>query len=58
VFRNIGKLVFMDDINDEIFQEKVRKIINVNELVIPRELSKLKVLSRSMHIKRISIVED
>lgn len=57
VFRNIGRLLFAEDVDNDIFQGKVKRIINVNELVIPKHLSKLRVLSRSMHIKRI-VVQD
>jgi|Deesub1362B_J571_1020462.scaffolds.fasta_scaffold00005_27 predicted DNA-binding protein len=57
IFRNIGKLIFTDDIDNELFQKKVKRIINVNELVIPKSLSKMKVLSKSMHIKKVVVAK-
>lgn len=51
--RKIKKLVISKDIDEDIFDKKIRKIISVQELHIPKTLSKIKVLSKSSKIKRI-----
>ncbi len=55
VFRNIKKLKFTDDIDQELFNRKIKRLINIDELIIPEKLSKFQVLSRSIGIKRLSM---
>jgi hypothetical protein len=53
LIRNINKLVFKDDVEQGTFDRKIRRLININELHIPKTLSKIKVLSRSSKVKKI-----
>lgn len=55
VLRNIKKLVFSEDVDQELFNKKIRRIINVQELVIPEKLSKFQVLARGFGIKKLAV---
>ena len=57
LIRNIGKLIFEDDVTQELFDEKVRRIIRVNEVIIPKSLSKIKVLSKCLYVKTLKSKE-
>ena len=53
ILSNINKLVIASDIDQETFDEKIHKITDINELHIPRSLSKLKILSKAARIKKV-----
>jgi len=55
MFRNIGRLVFGEDVDPRVFEEKVAGIVYCDTLVIPENLPKLKVLSKARFIKKIEI---
>lgn len=54
-FRNINKLILANDINIELFRDKVSGIIRCDELVIPKSLPKLQILSKAKFVKKIVI---
>ncbi len=56
-FRNIKKLRFDKSVDQELFNEKVRKLVNIDELIIHKGLSKFQVLSRALNVKRVVIEE-
>ncbi len=53
VFKDIKELVFTDDITDDIFREKVYKIIRVDTVSIPKTLSAILVASKCELVNRI-----
>ena len=55
VLLNIGKLEFADDVTLELFEEKISKIVDVKELIIPKNIPKFVVLPKSSHIGKIII---
>ena len=56
-FVSVRKLEFEDDVDPEIFREKVRAILSCGEIVIPRDLPKLLVLSVSRGVGRVVVRE-
>jgi len=52
-FRSIGRLEFKEDIDIEIFMEKVRSISFCKEVVIPKSLPKIAVLTKCRHVEKI-----
>ena len=57
LIRNIKKLEFGDDVTQELFDEKVKRIIKVDELIIPKSLSKISVLDKSLFVKLVKVKE-
>jgi|GEM_PF-592513 len=55
ILRNIKKLEISEDIDQELFNRKIKRIVNVDELVIHDKLSKFQVLARSFRIKRLTV---
>jgi len=55
ILLNIGKLEFADDVTLELFEEKISKIVDVKELIIPKSIPKFVVLPKSSHIGKIII---
>ena len=55
VFRNIGRLVFAEDVDPRVFEDKVAGIIYCDTLVIPGNMPKLKVLGKARFVKRVEI---
>lgn len=55
VLRNIKKLEFSEDIDQELFNKKIRRIINIEELIIPEKLSKFQVLAKGFGIKKLTV---
>ena len=54
VFKNIEKLVFTDDVTPELFSNKVKMIRSCGEVVVPKTIPKLLVLSKCRRVRRIS----
>ncbi len=57
LIRNVKKLEFGDDVTQALFDEKVKRIIKVDELIIPKSLSKIRVLAKSLFVKLVKIKE-
>jgi len=55
ILRNIKKLEISEDIDQELFNRKIKRIVNVDELVIHGKLSKFQVLAKSFRIKRLTV---
>ncbi|RLG89048.1 MAG: hypothetical protein DRO18_00190 [Thermoprotei archaeon] len=56
-FRNIGTLVFDDDIPYELFEKKVASIAMCDKVVIPGSFPKLKVLTKCKLVKTVEVRE-
>ena len=56
-FRNIKKLIFDNTVDLETFSRKVHSIVFVDEVIIPKNIAKLKALSKMKFVKRISYSE-
>ncbi len=52
-FINIKRLEFEEDVDEELFNSKVKSIVYCDELVIPRSLWKLAILSKCRRIEKI-----
>lgn len=52
-FRNIGKLVFADDVDVETLKKYVALISNCSEVVVPAHIPKLLVLAKCRNVKSI-----
>ncbi|HLI46943.1 MAG TPA: hypothetical protein VKU94_07105 [Geobacterales bacterium] len=50
---NVDKLEFADDVDPEIFQQKIDRIVNVKELIVPKSLPKALILTRCSYINKI-----
>lgn len=57
IFKDIDRLEFDNDVSQELFNDKVRRIIKVNKLIIPKNLSKIKVLTKCLFVSSIEIKE-
>ena len=55
VFKNIKKLKFEDNVTYELIEAKVKGIILCDEIIIPKTIPKLKLLSKCKLIKRIIV---
>lgn len=55
VFRNIKKLEISPDVPYELFEEKVRAIVLCDEVVVPKDYPKLKVLEKCRLVRRIVV---
>jgi len=53
VILNVDKLEFADDVDPKIFQEKIDKIVNVKELIVPKTLPKAIILMRCSYVNKI-----
>jgi len=53
VLRNIRRVVIADDVPYELFESKVRGVIMVDELVVPRSYPKLLVARKCRYVKKI-----
>lgn len=53
VFKDIKELVFQDDITDELFRDKVYKIVRVDTIYIPKTLSSVLVASKCEFVNKI-----
>lgn len=53
IFRDIKTLKFSENIDEELFEDKVKRIIKVNTLIIPNNLSKIKVLSKCLYVNSV-----
>ena len=58
VFINIKKLVFKDDVDTQLFDNKVKSIKFVDYIVIPRNLPRLLVAKKSMFVKKIIYMDE
>lgn len=50
---NIDKLEFADDVTLDVFQEKIERIVNVKELIIPKSIPKSVILPKCSYINKI-----
>jgi Ribbon-helix-helix protein, copG family. len=57
VLMNIDKLEFANDIDTNLLLEKVEKIINVKELILPKSIPKASILPKCTYIGKIIIKE-
>jgi len=55
VFKNIKKLKFEDNVTYELIEAKVKGIILCDEIIIPKTIPKLKLLSKCKLIRRIIV---
>ena len=55
--RNIKRLVFSNDITEELIDKKIHSIVMCDEIIIPRHIRKLKVLKKCKFIKKIRFTE-
>ena len=53
IIRNIKRLKFEPDISQDLFDEKIRRIIRVDKLIIPKSLSKVKVLAKCLFVSSV-----
>lgn len=53
-FRGIERLEFKEDVDEELFNSKVRSVAYCNEIVIPRTLRKLTVLAKCRKIGKVT----
>ena len=53
-FRNIKRLEFSEDIDEDLFTKKVRSISYCDELIIPKSLRKLTVLSKCKKVEKVT----
>ncbi len=58
VFINMKKLVFDDDVDIELFNNKIKSIKFVDYVVLPRNLPKLLVAKKSMFVKKIMYADE
>ncbi|RLG76599.1 MAG: hypothetical protein DRO23_00155 [Thermoprotei archaeon] len=56
-FRNIKKLIFDNTVDLETFNSKVHSIVFVNEVVIPKDIAKLKALTKMKFVKKVTYSE-
>lgn len=56
-FRNIKKLVFDNTVDLETFNRKVHSIVFVSEVIIPKNIAKLKALAKMKFVKKITYSE-
>ncbi len=56
-FRNIKKLIFDNTVDLETFNKKVHSIVFVNEVVIPKNIAKLKALTKMKFVKKVTYSE-
>jgi len=56
-FRNIKKLIFDNTVDLETFNRKVQSIVFVNEVIIPKNIAKLKALAKMRFVKKVSYSE-
>ncbi|HDD26194.1 MAG TPA: hypothetical protein ENF75_03800 [Acidilobales archaeon] len=54
-FRNIGTLVFDDDVPYELFEKKVASIAMCDKVIIPSNFPKLKVLTKCKLVKSVEV---
>ncbi len=54
-FMNINKLEFAEDVTEDVFQEKVDKIVNVKELIVSKNLPKHVLLPKCNYVDKITI---
>jgi len=55
IFLSIDELIFEDDVNEKIFDEKVFKIVNCGIIEIPSHLRKFVVLRKTFYVKEIRV---
>lgn len=55
ILRNIKKLEIADDVDQELFNKKIKRIVNVDELIIHEKLSKFQILAKSFRIKKLIV---
>lgn len=55
-FQNVRRLV-LQDLTDEDVENYIAYIINVDELVVPKNVNKLKLLSKGRMIKRVTVAQ-
>jgi hypothetical protein len=55
ILRNIKRLEIAEDVDQELFNKKIRRIVNVDELIIHDKLSKFQVLAKSFRIKKLTV---
>jgi GT2 family glycosyltransferase len=54
---NIDKLEFANDVDTNLLLEKIEKIVNVKELILPKTIPKSAILPKSTYIGKIVIKE-
>jgi len=52
-FSNIEVLEFEDDVDWDVFKDKVERIEDVENVVIPRNLSKFQVLTKARNVEHV-----
>jgi metal-responsive CopG/Arc/MetJ family transcriptional regulator len=57
VLMNIDKLEFANDVDTNLLLEKIEKIVNVKELILPKTIPKSAILPKSTYIGKIVIKE-
>lgn len=55
ILRNIKKLTIAEDVDQELFNKKIKRIINVEELIIHDKLSKFQILAKCFGIKKLTV---
>lgn len=58
VILGVKRVAFKEDISYELFEEKIKDIVDVEVLEIPSTLPKLKVLSKCRFVKRVKTGEE
>jgi len=54
IIKNVKKLELTEDITPQQINEKIRKIIKVDELIIPKTIPKTQILTKAIYIKKIT----
>ncbi|RLE75930.1 MAG: hypothetical protein DRZ80_01950 [Thermoprotei archaeon] len=55
IFLSIDELIFEDDVDEKIFDEKVFKIVNCGTVEIPSHLRKFVVLRKTFYVREIKV---
>ncbi len=55
IFTNIKKLVFADDVDWELINSKVKEIVLVDEVLIPKHIPKLLLARKCRMVRRIAV---
>ncbi|PCN50249.1 hypothetical protein B6U99_05440 [Candidatus Geothermarchaeota archaeon ex4572_27] len=53
LIKDVGRLEIADDVTPELIEEKIGRIIRVNELVLPQNMPKTAVLAKAMYVKEV-----
>ncbi|GEM_PF-2525576 len=58
IFLSIDELIFEDDVDEKIFDEKVFKIVNCGTIEIPSHLRKFIVLRKTFYVREIRVRQN